>query len=87
MCDPVTAAIIIGGTLLASKSMAPGAPDAPKPPTPETPGEKAKKTQAAADKTKKQVVGAYGADDTILTGPTGLGSYGGQAPKNILSGG
>jgi hypothetical protein len=55
----------------------PPTPKRVKPPDEITPEEAAKAAQLAADRKKKQAIAAYGASDTILTGPKGLGASGG----------
>ena len=93
MCDPVTLAVIGGVATagVAKKALGflspPEPPKPPKAPEPVDPNELAKKKAAAADKAKKQAIGAYGHEDTIKTSRLGSVTPGSQkAFKELLGG-
>lgn len=73
MCDPVTAAILIGGVATAyAATRKADIPDVNAPKT-DSPAKAGAKANLAAKAKKKQLLGEFSLGDTNVTGGTGLG--------------
>lgn len=88
MCDPITAAVVIGSlaTVYAATNQ-PKIPDVGKPKTDDS-GKAAASAKKASELKAKQAAGQFDTSDTKVTGGTGAGALGDQylGKKNVLGG-